>query len=241
EARKQLEAGHVVCIFAEGAISRTGNLLPFKRGLERIVDGLDVPVIPVYLDRVWGSVFSFERGKFVWKGPKRLPYPVTDALRSPVPSTASAAEVRIALMTVGARATAIRRGGRDVLGRQFIRSAKRRWGSFCIADTTTAPLTYGRALTGALLLSRWIRRHGGEAERIGLVRASSVGGALATAGATLAGRIPVNLNFTAGREAMEAAVARCGIRTILTSRRFLDKADIPADQFEGLVFLEDVM
>ena len=69
----------MVCIFAEGAISRTGNLLPFKRGFERIVDGLDVPIIPVYLDRVWGSIFSFKRGKFFWKLPERLPYPVTVA------------------------------------------------------------------------------------------------------------------------------------------------------------------
>jgi acyl-[acyl-carrier-protein]-phospholipid O-acyltransferase/long-chain-fatty-acid--[acyl-carrier-protein] ligase len=241
EARRQLEAGHVVCIFAEGAISRTGNLLPFKRGLERIVEGLDVPIVPVYLDRVWGSVFSFERGKFLWKLPKRLPYPVTVAFGSPLPGTTSAAEVRIALMTVGARATAMRRGERDVLGGQFIRSAKRRWGSFCMADATTAPLTYGRALTGALLLSRWIRRHGGDADHIGLLLPSSVGGALANAGATLAGKIPVNLNFTAGREAMQAAIAKCEIRTILTSRRFLDKAEIAADQFSGLVFLEDVM
>src|SRR5205085_7722714 len=63
-AREELRQGHVVCIFAEGSISRTGNLLPFKRGFERIVDGLDVPVIPVYLDRVWGSIFSFKGGRF---------------------------------------------------------------------------------------------------------------------------------------------------------------------------------
>ena len=53
-SRTELEGGHVVCIFAEGAISRTGNLLPFKRGFEKIVQGLDVPVIPVHLDQVWG-------------------------------------------------------------------------------------------------------------------------------------------------------------------------------------------
>src|SRR2546430_713663 len=33
-ARQELEAGHAVCIFAEGSITRTGNLLPFKRGME---------------------------------------------------------------------------------------------------------------------------------------------------------------------------------------------------------------
>src|SRR4029077_12805767 len=71
-ARKELEEGHMVCIFAEGAISRTGNLLPFRRGLEKIVDGLDVPVIPVHLDRLWGSIFSFDGGRFLWKWPKRI-------------------------------------------------------------------------------------------------------------------------------------------------------------------------
>ena len=110
-----------------------------------------------------------------------------------------------------------------------------------MADATTPPLTYGRALTGAVLLARWIRRHADAEPHIGLLLPSSVGGALANVGATLSGKIPVNLNFTAGREGMQAAIARCRIRTILTSRRFLDKAEIPADQFEGVVFLEDVL
>jgi len=241
EARRQLQAGHVVCIFAEGAISRTGNLLPFKRGLERIVSGLDVPIVPVYLDRVWGSVFSFERGRFLWKWPKRIPYPVTVAFGRPLPSTTPAAEVRIELMAIGARATAMRRGRRDVLGREFITSAKRRWGTFCMTDAGTPPLTWGRALTGGLLMSRWIRRHADDSRYIGLLLPASVGGALANIGATLSGRTPVNLNFTAGRDAMQTAVSRCGIRTILTSRRFFEKAEIPADLFQGLVYLEDVM
>ena len=81
QARAELERGHVVCIFAEGAISRTGNLLPFKRGFERIVEGLDVPVIPVCLDRLWGSVFSFKQGRFFWKWPEQIPYPRVGELR----------------------------------------------------------------------------------------------------------------------------------------------------------------
>src|SRR5262249_56660690 len=39
-ARQELQNGHVVCIFAEGSITRTGNMLPFKRGFERILAGL---------------------------------------------------------------------------------------------------------------------------------------------------------------------------------------------------------
>lgn len=239
KARRELQNGHVVCIFAEGAISRTGNMLPFKRGLEKIVEGLDVPIVPVYLDRVWGSVFSFERGRFLWKMPRRVPYPVTVAFGSPLPSTTSAAEARVALMALGAEAAAMRRGPHDVLGREFIKAARRHWSSFCMTDATTPPLTFGRALTASLLLSRWLRSHAAGQPRIGLLLPSSVGGALANIAVALAGKTSVNLNFTAGRDGMAAAIARCDIRTVLTSRRFLSKAEIDAP--EGTVFLEDVL
>jgi acyl-[acyl-carrier-protein]-phospholipid O-acyltransferase/long-chain-fatty-acid--[acyl-carrier-protein] ligase len=147
--------------------------------------------------------------------------------------------VRLALMAVGARAAALRRGGREVLGRRFIAAAKAHRGAFCMADGTTAPLTFGRALTGSLLLSRWIRRHAPGQPRVGLLLPASVGGALANLATELAGRTAVNLNFTAGREAMHSAVQRCELKTILTSKRFLAKADIAA--MDGMVFLEDVM
>ncbi|HEX9365889.1 MAG TPA: acyl-[ACP]--phospholipid O-acyltransferase, partial [Vicinamibacterales bacterium] len=238
-ARQELKNGHVVCIFAEGAISRTGNLLPFKRGLEKIVDGIDVPIVPVYLDRVWGSVFSFKGGRFLGKWPARFPYPVTVSFGAPLPASTPAAEVRVALMAVGAQAATARRGRREVLGRQFIRSAKRHWGSFCIADSGTAPLTYGRALVASLLLSRWIRRQTPGQARIGLLLPASVGGALANIATALAGKTSVNLNFTAGRDGMAGAIERCGITTILTSRKFVARAEIAP--IEGMVFLEDVM
>ena len=61
-AGQALEDGELVCIFPEGQITRTGTLLPFRRGFERIVKGRRVPVIPVHLDRIWGSIFSFSKG-----------------------------------------------------------------------------------------------------------------------------------------------------------------------------------
>src|SRR5262249_15495288 len=128
-ARHELEQGHVVCIFAEGSISRTGNMLPFKRGFERIAEGLDVPIIPVYLDRVWGSIFSFKGGRFFWKWPVRIPYPVTVAFGKPLPSTTSAAEARLAVQTLGADLAIDRRQHGESLPYQFVRTAKHNWWS----------------------------------------------------------------------------------------------------------------
>lgn len=238
-AREELGQGHVVCIFAEGSVSRTGNLLPFKRGFEKIIEGLDVPVIPVYLDRLWGSIFSYKEGRFFWKWPKRLPYPVTVSFGRPLPSTMTAQEARQAIMELGSDAAQYRRTSTDMLHLQFINTAKRRWFSFCMADSTGQELTFGKALVGSLLLARWIRKHRRGDRMVGLLLPASVAGALANIALLLAGKIPINLNFTAGPEAMASAIRQCGIRTILTSRTFLAKAKL--EEMEGMLFLERAM
>src|SRR5580765_1954709 len=195
-ARHELQHGHVVCIFAEGSISRTGNMLPLKRGFERIVDGLDVPVIPVYLDRVWGSIFSFKGGRFFWKWPVRVPYPVTVAFGQPMPSHTTAAEARLALQTLSCDLAMQRRPSDESLGRQFVRTAKHSWSSFALADATTKPMTFGRTLVASLLLSRWVRRRLAGETNVGLLLPASVGGSLANIAVSLSGKVPVNLNFT---------------------------------------------
>ena len=238
-ARREIAAGHVVCIFAEGAISRTGNMLPFKRGLEKIVDGTDVPIIPVHLDRLWGSIFSFERGKFFWKWPKRIPYPVTISFGAPLPSTATAHQVRQAIQELGADATAHRATPRDTLGARFIQTARHNWTRFAMADSTGRRLSYGQALTGAMLLGRACGCRRGE--MVGVLLPSTVAGSLVNLGLTLEGRIPVNLNFTAGREAMQAAVEQCEIHTVVTSRLFLKKLSLDPIPSASFLFVEDLL
>jgi acyl-[acyl-carrier-protein]-phospholipid O-acyltransferase/long-chain-fatty-acid--[acyl-carrier-protein] ligase len=86
-SRAELARGHVVCIFAEGSISRTGDLLPFQRGLEAIVRGLDVPVIPVRLD--------FQGGRFLRR------HPVVVSFGAPMAASSTAHEVRQAVQQLG--------------------------------------------------------------------------------------------------------------------------------------------
>jgi len=98
--------GDVVCVFAEGGITRTGRLQPFQRGFEKIMHGptwSGTPIVPVALTGVWGSVFSFNAGKFFWKWPRQLRRPVTVSFGLPLPSNATADEVRRAVEKLLAR------------------------------------------------------------------------------------------------------------------------------------------
>ncbi|MDH3443490.1 MAG: acyl-[ACP]--phospholipid O-acyltransferase [Deltaproteobacteria bacterium] len=237
-ARQELETGEVVCIFAEGAINRVGHLLPFRRGFEKIVEGSHIPIVPVHLDQLWGSVFSFKQGRFFWKLPSLLPYPVTVSFGPPLPSSASVQQVRQAVQELESEAARYRRRPRDLLHAKFIRLAKRRWSSFCMADTTGTELTYGKTLIGARLMRNWVLRHCTSESMIGVILPASVGGALANIAVSLAGKVPVNLNFTGGTDAMRSAIKQCDIKTILTSRVFLSKAGL--EELPGMVFLEEL-
>ena len=122
---------------------------------------------------------------------------------------------------------------------RFLRTARRRFFSFAMADSSGKELTYGQALAASLILARIIRRRCPDEQMVGMMLPATVGGVLANIATLMAGKVPVNLNFTAGRESIALAIEQCRIKTVLTSRVFLAKAKV--DQPAGAVFLEDVM
>lgn len=237
QARQALQDGHVVCIFAEGAISRTGNLLPFKRGFERIMQGLDIPIIPVHLDRVWGSIFSFQDRRFGWKWPRQLPYPVTVSFGAPLPSSTTAAQVRQAIMELGCTAVTYRRTRHDLLQRRFIATAKRHWSAFCTTDDAGQTVSYGRVLVQSMHMASWLRARCPHDRMVGLLLPASMRGVVANIAVLLAGKVPVNLDYTVGQEALCATVEQSGIRTVVTSRQFLDQIALAG--MDGMLRLEE--
>lgn len=108
--------GGVVCIFPEGQLTRSGCMNEMKRGFEMIARKANCPVVPVYMDGLWGSIFSFERGKFIYKWPYRLKYGVTVAWGEPMHALeATAAAVREKLSQLSAESFS----HRDVLRNSF--------------------------------------------------------------------------------------------------------------------------
>jgi acyl-[acyl-carrier-protein]-phospholipid O-acyltransferase/long-chain-fatty-acid--[acyl-carrier-protein] ligase len=222
-ASDALRNNEIVCIFAEGQITRTGQMLPFRRGLERIMKDVTAPIIPVNLDGVWGSVFSFDRGRFLWKMPHHIPYHVTVSFGTPMPPTSTAIEVRTAVQELHARAFETRKPRMKTLDRAFLHTARLHPRQFFMADGKTPRVSFASALSKTVFIGRRLRQQIGDQPMIGVLIPPSVGGALANYALMLAGRIPVNLNYTASNEILASSAQQCGIDVVITSRAFLER------------------
>jgi acyl-[acyl-carrier-protein]-phospholipid O-acyltransferase/long-chain-fatty-acid--[acyl-carrier-protein] ligase len=243
-ASAALAHGEVVCIFAEGGITRTGFLLPFNRGFEQILKRSPAPVIPVCLDHVWGSIFSYQGGKFLWKWPQTLPfsrYPVSIAFGRPLEGTAAAVEVRQAIQKLSADCAIERIDERRPVHRQFVHMAARHPFRRCLVDPNNhgRVYRYGEVLVGTQILARLLRPLLGDEAMVGLWLPPSAGGAFANMALALLGKTSVNLNYTSSPENVLSAVRQCGLRHVLTSRLFLSKVPLDAGPDVKLICLED--
>ncbi len=238
EATNAISKGELVCIFAEGQISRTGQMLPFRKGFEHIMKRVDAPIIPVHLDRLWASVFGFSGGRFFWKFPQRIPFPVTVSFGDPMPHDASAAAIRKEIQILGADAYELRKSDQPLLHRRFIRWARIRPFSFAMADQKVPELRYFKSLVGAIVFARKLRPILGDREKVGLLVPQSVGATLSNIAVLMMGKIPVNLNYTASADAIRYAADLCEIKHVLTSREFLRR--MPVEVPGEAVYLEDI-
>jgi acyl-[acyl-carrier-protein]-phospholipid O-acyltransferase / long-chain-fatty-acid--[acyl-carrier-protein] ligase len=224
-----IEQGEVVCLFPEGELSRSGMLLRLKRGYELIARGAKCPVVPVWLDQLWGSVFSFEGGRYFFKLPRQIPYPVMVAFGRPIPhEDADIAEVRERFLELGEYCYQHREPLRGHIARACINGLKRRQWETAVTDGMDhTKLSRGMLLAAGIALSRWLCTQTGGA-RIAIVMPPGKAGLLANLAVLLADRIPVNLNFTAGRSAIESSIEKASIAECITAEPVMKKlADFP--------------
>lgn len=241
QAREAIARGEVVCMFPEGALTRTGQMQSFNRGMLKIVEGTGAPIVPAFLHGLWGSIFSFHGGKFFWKRPRKVPYPVTIVFGKPISAPQSVHEVRQTVERLGAEAMVMEKSRRLIPVRQFIRQCKRRRSLPKIADSSGAALSGMKTLVAALAMRRALERESLTADdrTVGILLPPSVGGALANLAVALSGRTSANLNYTLSDEVLNHCVREAGIRRVLTSRKFIEKKPVALEGAE-FVYLEDV-
>jgi acyl-[acyl-carrier-protein]-phospholipid O-acyltransferase/long-chain-fatty-acid--[acyl-carrier-protein] ligase len=220
-----LAQGDVVCLFPEGALTRTATLQKLNRGYELIARKARVPVMPVWLENVWGSVFSFYGGHFFWKVPRFLPLKVWIYFGAPMTATDATAEVvRRSLYDLSEGAFHARPELKSHLGYECMRGLRKRFFNPIITDAYANDRTLkgGQLLAVGIVLSQWLKANVPE-KRIGIVLPPGLGATIANLGVVLANKVPVNLNFTAGRAANESALARAGIKRLITAPAMVDQ------------------
>ena len=230
-ASQAIEDGEVVCIFAEGQITRIGQMLPFRRGYEKIMKEVDAPIIPVHLDGVWGSIFSYSRSKFFFKMPQRIPYRVTVSYGEPLPHNAPPNRVREAVQELGADAWEHRKKYMQPLHRTLVRSFKKHPFRMFAADAKRGSVNCMDALTGSVAIARVLQKKWEGQHMVGILMPPTVAGALVNYAAVLSGKVPVNLNYTLSKEALKSCIDQCNIKTVVTSGEFLQqvKLEVPTE------------
>ena len=218
-----LKAGEVVCLFPEGSISRNGQLGEFKKGYERVVDGVDGVILPFYLRGLWGSRFSRSSERLQENRNTGLRGQVIVAFGKPLPLETPAHELKRHVFDLSIDTWEHYTHTLDPIPLAWMRTAKRRGTDLCLADAQGGtPLSCYKTLTGVIAFSRLIGRRSPE-QNIGLLLPTSSAGIITNMAVLLRGKTVVNLNYTASLPALLSAVEKAQIRTLYTSSRFIKK------------------
>lgn len=231
-ARDGVLAGEVIGLFPEGTISRTGQLQAFRPGLKHVLKGTDAPIVPMWLDGMWGSVFSFSRGRFFWKWPEKwFRRELTLYIGQPLETHTPLEKVRSQVQFLGARATIDHRHDFPILPRRVIRVWRKRGRDLQAADSLGEEVSGRNMLIRTLAFRRVLRREvlSDDEQYVGVLLPPSAGGVIVNIALSMDRRVTANLNYTVSSDVLNHCIRDVGIKHVLTSERFLSKFDFHLD------------
>jgi acyl-[acyl-carrier-protein]-phospholipid O-acyltransferase/long-chain-fatty-acid--[acyl-carrier-protein] ligase len=215
-----LKKGEMVCLFPEGAISRNGHLGKFHSGYQRAVEGLTEGVIvPFYLRGLWGSKLSrADEGLQEARAPS-VRRDLIVAFGKPLPLDTSPEQLKQKIFDLSISAWDSYSRSLEPLPLAWLRTANRHPGKVCSVDSSGNRLSNRQMVAATTCFSKAMKLPR-KARNIGLVLPASGAAAIATMATMLRGKTPVHLNYTAGGEAVQAAIEAAQIKLVFTSREF---------------------
>ena len=223
-----LRAGQVLCVFPEGEVTGNGMMGRFKSGYLRMLPaGVDVPVVPVHLGLVWGSIFSRRFGQVRLRRPRRLPYPVAISFGRPLTRDVTPMDARLAIQELASEAESQPQPGEWTFPELFIRQMRARPFAGQLRDgNEPAPCNLALLARAYALAGRLRPRLAADEEYVGLLLPSGTAGVVAAAAVYLCNRVPVFLNYTVPPEALAHAISRCRIRRVYGSRTLAERVGV---------------
>jgi acyl-[acyl-carrier-protein]-phospholipid O-acyltransferase/long-chain-fatty-acid--[acyl-carrier-protein] ligase len=243
-----LKGGGRLVLFAEGRLSRTGALMKLFDGTGFLIFKTKSKVITAYLRGAERLPFSPNPG---WK----KCFPKVTAHFSATLAAPELGDIRTgrarARLTGWLRDQMVRQqfevemvfGAQNVLS-AVAETARKLPGHVILEDATLQTLTYRKLMVGADVLAHALRGAVTGGERVGLLLPNVNATPVAILALWSLGKVPAMLNFSSGTPTMLACVELAGLKHIVTSRAFLERARLNVDDFVkagiSLIYLEDV-
>ena len=244
-----IRQGRKLVIFPEGRLTQTGSLMKVYEGPGVVADHADAPVLPVRIDGLQFSHFSRLQGKTQLRWFPKVRMTILPAVRLAIPAHVKGR----------ARRHIAGRQLYDIMSEMMFRTSAREHtlfqalieartlhgsGAVIVRDVERS-LTYGRLITGSLVLGRRVAAMTRPDETVGILLPNAVGTAVAFFALQAFARTAVVLNFSAGEAAVTSACRTAQLRIVLSSRRFvergrLEKLVAALDPIVRLVWLEDL-
>jgi acyl-[acyl-carrier-protein]-phospholipid O-acyltransferase / long-chain-fatty-acid--[acyl-carrier-protein] ligase len=230
----EVRNGNKLVIFPEGRLTVTGALMKIYDGAGLIAEKADAMIVPVRIEGLEQTYFSRLSGKQVRRRlfPKvRVTFSEPRKLQLDHGLTGRERRHAAGLALYDMMSDLIfatTNYNQTLIGALTLAVNRRRAGSTMLQDPLTGTLSGRKVLIGAAVLARKIMAFSAVGEPVGLLLPNANGTAVVFFAVQAAGRIAAMLNYTAGAANLRAACEAANIRTILTSRAFVEKANLTA-------------
>ena len=242
DIQNRLRKGETICFFPEGAISGSGNLMRFRSGVQSLIPPeIQVTVMPVRLGMIHGRLTGIYKNRLRFHKLTSWPVDFSVAIGQPVDPNLTAFQLRQKISELGAIAETSPQPWERPIHTAFIYYAKRHlFGNIFYDATTDKWIGNFKMLLLTIMLSKIIRRiDKGTAGYTGILLPNTPVAAGVMLAIMSADRTPAIMNFSAGESVAADSMRRAGVKTILTSKKFLEKLKWEAT--EEMVFLEDIV
>ena len=247
---KFLREDHKAVIFPEGRITVTGSLMKTYEGPGLVADKADAMLLPIAIDGAQFSPFSYMQGRGrIVRFPRirmiMLP-PVKITLSPDITGHVRRKAAALQLQDLMFRLTYTMVNQRSSLFDALIHAARRHGkNTTVLEDIRRQPLTYKLLLMRSVIIGQKIMERTRQHEYTGLLMPNTTDTIVVFMAVQYCGRTPAMLNYTMGLQALLQACKTGGIKTILTSRKFVDTAKLHElaaglSQMVTLVYIEDI-
>ena len=248
---KLVAAGEPVVIFPEGRITVTGSIMKVYDGTAMIADKAGAVVVPVRIEGAQRSHLSYLKNGEI----KRAWFPkvtisilppvkleIDETLRGKARRNAAGAALQDVMIDAMVKTAILDQTLFEALAHAY---RDRDTGKPIIEDALGTKLTYRKLILGAQVLGRRLSRGTAEGENVAVLLPNSAGVAVVFMALQSIGRVPAMLNFSAGPVSVLSAMKAAQIKTVLTSRAFIEKGKLDKlmaaiGSAANVVYLEDV-